>query len=208
MDTSRANSVWWLRLIAAVAAMSAWWQMADSQPQGNLLNIGCSQYNASNIPSFYNSLNVTFTDLRRQLSGGRTFATAEQARSSDPVYAMVQCRNYLSERDCLACYNTAASQIRNCSAGNGARVIYDDCFLSFVSTPTSKRVLNGRGWVLLLGKCINLPFFIVRVAQSSAKPTPRFSPPLPNAAARSSATVPTAQPEWCNSPGPRSVQPA
>ncbi|KAL3615745.1 hypothetical protein CASFOL_040039 [Castilleja foliolosa] len=141
METSRGNWVWWLRLVAAAATMSMWWQTADSQRQDNLLNIGCSQYNSSNIPNFYRNLNLTFTELRSQLSGGRQFATAEEERSSNPVYAMVQCRNYLSERDCLACYNTAASQIRNCSAGNGGRIIYDDCFLryesnNFYSNPT------------------------------------------------------------------------
>ncbi|KAH6796950.1 hypothetical protein C2S52_021504 [Perilla frutescens var. hirtella] len=114
---------WWLRQIIAMVAVSVWWQKAKSDPQINLLNKGCSQYNATNAADFFNNLNATFSDLRTQLSagGGRLFATAEQARSSDPVYAMVQCRNYMSETDCLACYDAAVSQIRNCSAANGAR---------------------------------------------------------------------------------------
>ncbi|KAH6808052.1 hypothetical protein C2S51_029160 [Perilla frutescens var. frutescens] len=114
---------WWLRQIIATVAVSVWWQKAKSDPQINLLNKGCSQYNATNAADFFNNLNATFSDLRTQLSagGGRLFATAEQARSSDPVYAMVQCRNYMSETDCLACYDAAVSQIRNCSAANGAR---------------------------------------------------------------------------------------
>ncbi|KAI3462199.1 hypothetical protein Pfo_018862 [Paulownia fortunei] len=125
---------WWLSLIVMVAAVSTWWQQANSEPQINLLNRGCSQYNATNIADFFNNLNATFSDLRTQLSGGgRRFATAQQARSSDPVYAMVQCRNYMSEADCLACYDAAVSQIRNCSAANGARVIYDGCFLRYES---------------------------------------------------------------------------
>lgn len=121
----------WLRLIIAATAVSMWWRKANSQPQINLLNKGCSQYNATNAADFFDNLNGTFSDLRSQLSGsgGRLFATAEQARSSDPVYAMVQCRDYMAGRDCLACYDAAVSQIRNCSAANGARVIYDGCFL-------------------------------------------------------------------------------
>ncbi|KAK4490426.1 hypothetical protein RD792_001103 [Penstemon davidsonii] len=126
---------WWLRLVmvAAAAVLTTIPQQANSQPQINLLNRGCSQYNASNINDFFNNLNATFTDLRSQLSGGsgRRFATAQQSRSSDPVYAMAQCRNYMSERDCLACYDAAVSLIRNCSAANGARVIYDGCFLRY-----------------------------------------------------------------------------
>ncbi|KAH6799380.1 hypothetical protein C2S51_035864 [Perilla frutescens var. frutescens] len=126
----------WLRLvIATVAAVSMWWQEANSDPQITLLNKGCSQYNATNVAGFFDNLNATFSDLRTQLSagGGRLFATAEQARSSDPVYALVQCRNYMSEMDCLACYDAAVLQIRNCSAANGARVIYDGCFLRYES---------------------------------------------------------------------------
>ncbi|KAL0463185.1 UNVERIFIED_CONTAM: Cysteine-rich receptor-like protein kinase [Sesamum latifolium] len=130
---------WWawsLRLILVAAAVSTmWWPPANSQPQTNLLNRGCSQYNATNIADFFRNLNATFSDLRSQLSsgGGRRFATAQQERSSDPVYAMVQCRNYLSEPDCVACFDAAVSQIRNCSAANGARVIYDGCFLRYES---------------------------------------------------------------------------
>lgn len=124
------------RFIVTVAALSTWWGVADADPQINLLNKGCSQYNASSIPDFFNNLNATFADLRTQLSsagGSVRFATAERARSSDPVYAMAQCRNYLSEADCLACYDAAVAQIRNCSAANGARVIYDGCFLRYES---------------------------------------------------------------------------
>ncbi|KAL3845085.1 hypothetical protein ACJIZ3_002488 [Penstemon smallii] len=128
---------WWLRLVvvAAAAVLTTIPQQANSQPQINLLNRGCSQYNASNINDFFNNLNATFSDLRSQLSGGggRRFATAQQSRSSDPVYAMAQCRNYMSERDCLTCYDAAVSLIRNCSAANGARVIYDGCFLRYES---------------------------------------------------------------------------
>ncbi|KAK6127430.1 hypothetical protein DH2020_038819 [Rehmannia glutinosa] len=133
MET-RGRWLWWLRRIVVAAAVSAWWQQANSEPQINLLNRGCSQYNATNTADFFNNLNATFSGLRTRLSGGgRRFATAEQARSSDPVYAMVQCRNYMSGPDCLACYDAAVAQIRNCSAANGARVIYDGCFLRYES---------------------------------------------------------------------------
>ncbi|KAH6828229.1 hypothetical protein C2S53_014344 [Perilla frutescens var. hirtella] len=133
---NRGSWNWWLRLVIAIAAaVSMLWQEANSDPQITLLNKGCSQYNATNVAGFFDNLNATFSDLRTQLSagGGTLFATAEQARSSDPVYALVQCRNYMSEMDCLACYDAAVLQIRNCSAANGARVIYDGCFLRYES---------------------------------------------------------------------------
>ena len=105
---------------------------ATSDPQINLLNEGCSQYYATNIMDFSSNRNATFADLRDQISQEqKLFATGQQSRSSHPVYAMVQCRNYLSLADCLACYDAAVSQILNCSAALGARVVYDGCFLRY-----------------------------------------------------------------------------
>ncbi|XP_059450656.1 cold-responsive protein kinase 1-like [Corylus avellana] len=113
-----------------------WWLTAVvvADPQINLLNSGCSQYNVSNESAFYASLNATFSNLRAQLNNNTNtrFATAQQVTGS--AYAMVQCRNYLSSTDCLACFTAAVAQIRNCSAANGARVIYDGCFLRYESS--------------------------------------------------------------------------
>jgi hypothetical protein len=108
-----------------------WWLTAVvvADPQINLLNSGCSQYNVSNESAFYASLNATFSNLRAKLNNNTNtrFATAQQVTGS--AYAMVQCRNYLSTADCLTCFTVAVSQIHNGSAANGARVIYDGCFL-------------------------------------------------------------------------------
>ncbi|XVF58890.1 hypothetical protein PTKIN_Ptkin07bG0102500 [Pterospermum kingtungense] len=105
----------------------------ESGAQLNLVNSGCSQYNVSNFQDFNNNLNATWIQSRQQLNSGKYFATAQQAKGSDPAYAMVQCRNYLSSAHCLACFDAAVNRIRNCSAANGARVIYDGCFLRYES---------------------------------------------------------------------------
>lgn len=130
----RTPLIRWWRLIVFIIVLVSLTNPAISDPQINLLNRGCSQYNATNLLNFFTNLNGTFTDLRAQLSNENThFATAQQARSSDPVYGMVQCRNYMTTGDCVACFDAAVSQIRNCSAANGARVIYDGCFLRLLS---------------------------------------------------------------------------
>ncbi|KAG5529769.1 hypothetical protein RHGRI_030225 [Rhododendron griersonianum] len=108
---------------------------AAANPQTNLLNKGCSQYNATNLSNFYTNLNDTFSQLRSQLSGVNTkFTTGQQAKGSDPVYAMAQCRDYLSTTDCVACFDAAVVLIRKCTDANGARVIYDGCFLRYESS--------------------------------------------------------------------------
>ncbi|KAM1668331.1 hypothetical protein ACFX1X_047767 [Malus domestica] len=121
------TTLWWPRTCLIITAV-------DADPQINLLNRGCSQYNVTNASEFYTNLNATFSDLGTQLMENSShFATAQQVRGSNPVYAMVQCRNYLSAADCVACFTAAVSQIRNCSAANGGRVIYDGCFLRYES---------------------------------------------------------------------------
>ncbi|XP_029126680.1 cold-responsive protein kinase 1 [Cajanus cajan] len=126
-----------LNLVALMTLM--WWSSsivedAVADPQTNLINPGCSTYNASNVRSFYANINGTFAELRGEVKNESThFATAQEARGDVVTYAMLQCRNYLSKNDCLACFDTASTQIRNCSSANGARVIYDGCFLRYES---------------------------------------------------------------------------
>ncbi|KAG2395075.1 Cysteine-rich receptor-like protein [Vigna angularis] len=104
-----------------------------ANPQTHFLNQRCSKYNASNLRSFFGSINESFSRLRDQVNNHRKhFVTAEsQARGKILTHTMFQCRNYLSRIDCLACFNTASTQIRNCSSAKAARVIYDGCFLRY-----------------------------------------------------------------------------
>ncbi|KAH1226301.1 Cysteine-rich receptor-like protein kinase 3 [Glycine max] len=126
-----------LLVITFLMLLWSWWSLlgALGDPQTHLINKGCSQYDATDLSNFNQILNETLDDLRAQVSNqSKHFATAQKARGADPVYAMFQCRNYLSTADCAACFVVAAAQIRNCSVGaNGARVIYDGCFLRYES---------------------------------------------------------------------------
>lgn len=112
---------------------------AISDPQTNLLNLGCSAYNATNPSLFIANLNATISDILSQISaaagGGALSATAETARSSAPVYALAFCRGYLSRSDCLNCLSSAAARLRACGSGTGGRVIYDGCSARYESAP-------------------------------------------------------------------------
>ncbi|XVF14714.1 hypothetical protein REPUB_Repub09cG0085400 [Reevesia pubescens] len=124
--------------ITCLLTMIIWWwflekSVSASDPQLNLLNSGCSQYNVTNFQDFSSNLNSTWIQLREVLNSSKYFATAQQATGLAPAYAMAQCRNYLSLADCLACFEAALTRIRNCSAANGGRVIYDGCFLRYES---------------------------------------------------------------------------
>ncbi|RWW13420.1 hypothetical protein GW17_00022861 [Ensete ventricosum] len=139
-----------------VAVVLLWRSRVTADPQVTLLNVGCSQYNASGN-SFVATLNETLADLRSSLSSGAAgssaarFATAQRPRATDPVYALFQCRAYLSSADCLACLSVAEARIRRCGNANGARVIYDGCILRYESStffdqttlPGNTGVCNG-----------------------------------------------------------------
>nr|KYP76042.1 Cysteine-rich receptor-like protein kinase 2 [Cajanus cajan] len=114
----------------------SWWRFegAVGDPQTLLLKQDCSGYIAPDLSNFNQNLNASLADLRSQVTNqSKHFVTAQATTGANPVYAMFQCRNYLSITDCATCLATAIAQIRNCSAGvNGARVIYDGCFLSIL----------------------------------------------------------------------------
>ncbi|XP_031109756.1 cysteine-rich receptor-like protein kinase 2 [Ipomoea triloba] len=119
---------WWLAVVMLVVSVS---EPAFSDPQTNQIgNLACSTYNVTGAPDYYiRELNLSFVDLRNQLSSAnKRFATTTQRA----VYAMVQCRKYLSTADCVACFDAAVLVTRNCSiTANSAIVIFDGCFLRY-----------------------------------------------------------------------------
>ncbi|XP_058090400.1 cysteine-rich receptor-like protein kinase 43 isoform X2 [Magnolia sinica] len=102
----------------------------SSDPQTNLLTKDCNLFDAPDSPSvrlISANLNATLSDLRSQLSSSH-FATAQRPG----IYALFQCRDYLSASDCLSCFSSAASEMqRNCPSASSSRVIYDGCFLRY-----------------------------------------------------------------------------
>ncbi|XP_074559061.1 cysteine-rich receptor-like protein kinase 2 [Curcuma longa] len=135
-----------------LSVLLLWCSVTSGDPQANLLQPGCSLYNATNASVFAATMNRTFDDLRSNISSAAAhFATANGV-SSQSVYSLFQCRGYLSIADCLACLSVAEDRIRRCGAANGARVIYDGCFLRYESAtffdqgtlPGNTNICGGR----------------------------------------------------------------
>lgn len=99
---------------------------------------------ATNLPAFYDNLNASFADIRASLrSSTSLFATAERVRSSEPIYALFQCRPYLSYSDCLSCFDEAADLARRtCTITRGVTTLSDSCFLRYDYSNHFKDVLN------------------------------------------------------------------
>ncbi|XP_019185435.1 PREDICTED: cysteine-rich receptor-like protein kinase 2 [Ipomoea nil] len=120
---------WWLAVMMLVVSVS---EPAFSDPQTNQIgSLGCSNYHLTDAdaPDYIRELNLSFADLRTQLSSAnKRFATSTQRT----VYAMVQCRKYLSTADCVACFNAAVLVTRDCPiVASSAIVIFDGCFLRY-----------------------------------------------------------------------------
>ena len=111
-------------------------KVGASDPGINMLSQGCSTYNVSSVSNFISNLNITFGLVRTDLMNrSKKFVTEQSLSGPDSVYAMFQCRDYMSAADCIACFSAASTQIRNCSVANGARVVYDGCFLRYFPGP-------------------------------------------------------------------------
>ncbi|KAK1401911.1 hypothetical protein POM88_001516 [Heracleum sosnowskyi] len=102
-----------------------------SDPQTLLLSQDCNRQSSIRVEMsvFMRKFNKTFGEIRRQLSNNHNIHFATTVETD--VYGMVQCRNYLSTEDCLACLDVAQIEVRrNCPTFDGGDVIYKGCFLS------------------------------------------------------------------------------
>ncbi|KAG6477757.1 cold-responsive protein kinase 1-like [Zingiber officinale] len=123
-----------MRPVVGFVVLLLWSRVTVGDPQTNLLRDGCSAY-VSNT-SLASILDDTLADLRSSLSDSASALFATEQRPGVPsIYALFQCRGYLSAVDCLACYSAAEGLIRNCSSTYGGTVFYDGCFLRFETSP-------------------------------------------------------------------------
>ncbi|WCJ25095.1 Cysteine-rich receptor-like protein kinase 2 [Euphorbia peplus] len=131
MESSEMKLVYTVTIIWMLSCYSDTVKFVVSDAGLNFLNEGCSTYNVSSFSGFSSNLNASFSDIRTQINTGKSFATAQQLTGADPVYVMLQCRDYMSTKDCNDCFAVASTKLRNCSSANGGRVIYDGCFLRY-----------------------------------------------------------------------------
>ncbi|KAK9071458.1 hypothetical protein SSX86_010027 [Deinandra increscens subsp. villosa] len=153
-------------LLVLLCAESGISQEKDNDNETNAL-IGefCGRNGVTSLLNFNKNRNITLNDLRMQLSSKRVLAArAQVVGPGDSVYAVTQCRNYLTVDQCVACFDAGVSKVFNCSAAN-AYISFDNCFLryegfiEFYNDPYF--MMDGSGTQFL--KCGN---------QSASQPTP------------------------------------
>ncbi|XP_076907365.1 cold-responsive protein kinase 1-like [Bidens hawaiensis] len=114
----------------------------------------CGRNTVISLPNFINNRNSTFNDLRMQLLNQRAlYARAQTLSAGVSVFAAAQCRDYLSVDQCVACFDTAVSNLVNCTF-NGGSASLDNCFLryedfsDFYNSPYVAEDANGTPTVL------------------------------------------------------------
>ncbi|KAL9996919.1 putative protein kinase RLK-Pelle-DLSV family [Helianthus debilis subsp. tardiflorus] len=106
-------------------------QRTDSN-NTNVIAMRCGRNALVNQPNFIKNRNSTFRDLRTQLLDQRVlYARAQALSSGDSVFAAVQCRNYLSTDQCVACFDECVSELLICNSGNGGFVSFDNCYVRY-----------------------------------------------------------------------------
>ncbi|KAI3794376.1 hypothetical protein L1987_37007 [Smallanthus sonchifolius] len=106
-----------------------------SQPNdrnSTLFAADCSSYKGMSQEYLLNNLNTTLSSLHYQLSTNSVpYATARSLRNGDSIWGLASCRGYVSNADCMACFDYAVVQLRSCGFSNGAYVFYDDCDIRY-----------------------------------------------------------------------------
>ncbi|KAI3794377.1 hypothetical protein L1987_37008 [Smallanthus sonchifolius] len=107
-------------------------QSNDHDNNTNLIAMRCGRGTLISLPNFIKNRNSTFNELRMQLlSKGVLYAKAQALSAGDSVFAVVQCRNYLSVDQCVACFDDSVSKLFNCTSGNGAFISFDNCYVRY-----------------------------------------------------------------------------
>lgn len=101
--------------------------------QTSFISVSCSERNASDLAASAANIAAVLSDMRRNISSSASdFAASQRNRGPEPVYAVFQCREYLSPADCLACYEAAAARVRrDCPDADGSTAYYEGCFLRY-----------------------------------------------------------------------------
>ncbi|KAI3704419.1 hypothetical protein L1987_74639 [Smallanthus sonchifolius] len=99
----------------------------SSDRNSTLLRYYCSLYYGRSPRYFLSNLNTTLSSLHQQLTNGSRYAVARTLLNGESVWGLASCRAYVSNADCVACYNYAVDQLRICGTVNGAHAFYNDC---------------------------------------------------------------------------------
>ncbi|KAI3775708.1 hypothetical protein L1987_45458 [Smallanthus sonchifolius] len=99
----------------------------SSDRNSTLMRYYCSLYYGRSLRYFLSNLKSTLSSFHEQLTNGSRYAVARTLLNGESVWGLASCRAYVSNANCVACYDYAVAQLRVCGTVNGGRDFYDDC---------------------------------------------------------------------------------
>ncbi|XP_071706649.1 cysteine-rich receptor-like protein kinase 2 isoform X2 [Rutidosis leptorrhynchoides] len=98
------------------------------------IQLFCGRNAPSNPLNFNENRDSSFNQLRLNLLSNRVlYGTSQDLTGGDSVFTLARCWNYLSVDECVACFDAAVSVLVSCPDGNGAYVLFDNCFVRYES---------------------------------------------------------------------------
>ncbi|KAF5782561.1 putative Gnk2-like domain-containing protein [Helianthus annuus] len=127
------DSTLWSWCLTGLLVMMTATRPVRSQPSdrnSTLFAVYCSQYKGMNVEYLSRNINTTLSSLHRKLTFNR-YATARSLLNRDSIWGLTSCRGYVSNADCLACFDYDVVQLRTCGFANGGYIFYDDCDIRY-----------------------------------------------------------------------------
>ncbi|KAI3775685.1 hypothetical protein L1987_45434 [Smallanthus sonchifolius] len=122
----------------------------SSDRNSTLMRYYCSLYYGRSPRYFLSNLNSTLSSLHQQLTNGSRYALARTLFNGESVWGLASCRAYVSNANCVACYDYAVAQLRVCGTVNGAHAFYNDCDVRY-ETNNFYADANIRAGVVICG---------------------------------------------------------
>ncbi|KAI3775710.1 hypothetical protein L1987_45460 [Smallanthus sonchifolius] len=103
----------------------------SSDRNSTLMRYYCSLYYGRSPRYFLSNLNSTLSSFHQQLTNGSRYDVARTLLNCESVWGLASCRTYVSNANCVACYDYVVAQLRVCGTVNGGRAFYDDCDVKY-----------------------------------------------------------------------------
>lgn len=139
MNMKQVEKSWFSWRLASLTVVMMFLSMAkpvtpqSTDRNNTMVRYYCSEFYGMNAKYFFQNVNTTLSNLRRQLLVNRVhYAAARTLINGEAVWGLASCRGYVSTTNCVACFDDAVVLLRACGRGSGAHAFYNDCDLRFL----------------------------------------------------------------------------
>ncbi|CAI9272112.1 unnamed protein product [Lactuca saligna] len=157
MTMKQVEKNWFSWRLASLMVVMMFLSMAkpltsqSTDANSTMVRYYCSEFYGMNAKYFFQNVNTTLSNLRRQLLVNPVhYAVARTLINGAAVWGVASCRGYVSTTNCIACFDDAVVLLRACGRGSGAHAFYNDCDLRYENYNFYADA-NNRGGIVICG---------------------------------------------------------